>query len=53
MHHFGLEPCKEIGIIKERIKDAILNGDINNDSNQAKELMIKIGQELGLEKYEK
>ncbi len=53
MHYFGLEPCKEIGIIKERIKDAIINGDINNDSKQAKELMIKVGKELGLKKYEK
>ena len=33
---------------KERIKDAIINGDINNDSKQAKELMIKVGKEIGL-----
>ena len=50
MNYFGLEPCKEIGLIKERIKEAILNGDINNDSNQARELMMKIGKELGLKK---
>ena len=38
---------------KEKIKEAILNGDINNDSAQATELMSKIGNEIGLKKYEK
>ena len=53
MDYFGIKPCKEIGLIKERIKEAILDGDINNDSIQAKELMIIIGEGLGLKKYEK
>ena len=53
MNYFGIKPCKEIGIIKEKIKEAILNGDINNDSAQATELMSKIGNEIGLKKYEK
>ena len=53
MNYFGIKPCKEIGLIKEKIKEAILNGDINNDSSQATELMSKIGNEIGLKKYEK
>ena len=53
MDYFGIKPGKEIGLIKEKIKEAILNGDINNDPTQAKELMIIIGEELGLKKYEK
>ena len=53
LNYFGIKPGKEIGLIKDRIKEAILNGDINNDSRQAKELMIKIGEEIGLNKYEK
>ncbi|MFL2608711.1 MAG: HD domain-containing protein [Cryomorphaceae bacterium] len=53
MNYFGIKPCKEIGLIKEKIKEAILNGDINNDSAQAAELMSKIGNEIGLKKYEK
>ena len=28
-------------------------GDINNDTGEAKKLMIKIGEEIGLNKYEK
>ena len=53
MDYFGIKPCKEIGLIKERIKEAILNGDINNDVIQAKELMMIVGEGLGLKKYEK
>ena len=53
MNYFGIKPCKEIGLIKEKIKEAILNGDINNNSAQAAELMSKIGNEIGLKKYEK
>lgn len=48
MQTFSLQPCKEIGTIKTKIKDAILDGDIKNDPKEALELMLKIGQELGL-----
>lgn len=45
---FNLQPCPEIGEIKTRIKDAILEGDIPNEYDAAYELMLKIGAELGL-----
>ena len=48
MEHYKIKPCKEIGIIKEKIKNAILDGEIQNEYNQAFELMIKIGESLGL-----
>ena len=48
MEHYKINPCKEIGIIKEKIKNAILDGEIQNDHNEAFELMIKIGKSLGL-----
>ncbi len=48
MDTFGLSPCKEIGIIKNRIKDAILDGEIRNDFNEAYSLMLKTAEELGL-----
>ena len=51
--YFDIKPGKEIGLIKDRIKEAILNGDIHNDADEAKKLMIKIGEEIGLNKYEK
>jgi poly(A) polymerase len=49
METFGLKPCHEIGIIKNRIKEAILEGEINNDYHQAVAFMLELGKELGLE----
>ena len=48
MNAFGLKPCREIGIIKEAIKEAILDGEILNEYEPAYEFMIKKGRELGL-----
>jgi len=47
METFSLKPCKAIGDIKNAIKDAILDGDIQNEYNEAYEFMIKTGKELG------
>ena len=51
MNHFNLRPCKEIGMIKEAIKEAILEGEIPNEYNAAFALMIKKGIEIGLEAH--
>ena len=48
MKTFGLAPCAEIGTIKTQIKDAILEGDIANDYEQAYTLMLELGKQLGL-----
>jgi len=48
MKHFNLSPCREIGIIKNAIKDAILDGQIPNEYNSAKQFMIDKGKEIGL-----
>ncbi len=49
METFNLTPCAEIGIIKTRIKDAILEGEISNELEAAKKLMYTLGEELGLQ----
>lgn len=49
MEHFQIPPCHEVGIIKDRIKDAILDGEIGNDRDQAWALMLRLGSELGLD----
>ncbi len=48
MKVFGLAPGREIGIIKNAIKDAILDGIIHNNHDEAWELMLKEGEKLGL-----
>lgn len=48
MNTFGLKPSKEIGIIKEAIKEAILEGEIPNEYDAAYKLMLAEGEKLGL-----
>ncbi|WP_411894643.1 CCA tRNA nucleotidyltransferase [Winogradskyella sp. A2] len=52
MKTFNLKPSKEIGIIKEAIKEAILEGDIPNEYESAFKLMLEKGKSLGLKTEE-
>jgi poly(A) polymerase len=48
MKTFDLSPCREVGIIKNTIKEAILDGNIGNNYNEAFNLMLDKASELGL-----
>ncbi|MFD2561599.1 CCA tRNA nucleotidyltransferase [Aquimarina rubra] len=48
MKTFNIKPSREIGIIKEAIKEAILEGEIPNEHEAAYQFMINKGEELGL-----
>lgn len=45
---FDLTPCREIGVIKNAIKDAVLDGEIANEHDAAYQYMLKKAAELGL-----
>lgn len=48
MSTFNLTPGKEVGIIKNAIKDAILDGVIRNNYEEAFDFMLREGKKLGL-----
>lgn len=50
MQTFGIGPSREIGIIKEEIKEAILEGKIRNDYGEAFDMMLELGKKLGLKR---
>lgn len=50
METFGIEPGREVGIIKNAIKDAILDGIIHNDFEEAYAYMMSTAESIGLSK---
>ncbi|MBU2046063.1 MAG: tRNA nucleotidyltransferase, partial [Bacteroidetes bacterium] len=49
MKAFNIRAGKEVGVIKNQIREAILEGDIKNNREEAISLMINLGNQLGLE----
>ena len=50
MQTYGIPPCSAIGEIKEAIKNAILDGEIRNDYDEAYAMMERLAAERGFVK---
>lgn len=50
MEIFNLQPSREIGTLKEAIKEAILEGEISNEYAAAYEFMMRKADQMGLKK---
>jgi poly(A) polymerase len=48
MHIYNLPPCATVGVLKEAIKNAILDGVISNDYDEAYAFMLQKAEQLGL-----
>ena len=53
METFGIQPCREVGDIKNAIREGILDGEIKNDYDEAFKFMLNLGEKLGLKKKDK
>ena len=49
MEMFNLKPGREIGILKEKVKEAILEGEIKNDKIEARDFVIAEASKIGLD----
>ena len=52
MQIFNLKPSREIGILKEAVKEAILEGEILNEYQAAYDFVLQKAQKMGLEKQQ-
>jgi putative nucleotidyltransferase with HDIG domain len=52
MQLFNLKPSREIGMLKEAVKEAILDGKIPNEYEAAYEFVLNRAEKLGLQKVE-
>ena len=48
MSLFGLKPSREIGVLKEAVKEAILEGEIQNEYQAALDFVLQKAKKMGL-----
>ncbi len=53
MSLFGLPPCREVGLLKQALKEAVLDNSVPNEREPLMQLLMEKAKELGLESLEK
>jgi poly(A) polymerase len=53
MNTFAIEPSRQVGEIKDKIREAIIDGHILNNYEEAYAMMLAIGKEMGLKEIKK
>ena len=53
MDTFGLPPSQPVGVLKEAIKNAILDGVIPNEHEAARAFMLQRAENMGLRPVKK
>lgn len=48
MSTFGLAPSRPVGVLKQAIKDAVIEGIIPNEHDAARQYLLQLGKEMGL-----
>ena len=48
MQVYGIPPCREIGLLKDAVKEAILDGKIGNNFEEADAMMRSLAPSFGL-----
>jgi len=48
MGMFQLKPCREVGTLKQYLKDAVLDNRVANEREPLMELLMKKAQDMGL-----
>jgi hypothetical protein len=49
METFGIHPSRNVGIIKNALREAILDGEVKNTFEEGYRFVLEKGKELGLE----
>jgi hypothetical protein len=49
MEMFGLSPCREVGVLKKTLKDAVLDNRVPNEREPLLQLLIETAGNMGLE----
>ena len=52
MEMFQLKPCLDVGVLKQYLKDAVLDNKVANEREPLMELLMKKAQDMGLKMAE-